>query len=291
MRYSLIFCIAFGIFLTGCSKDDSPSPQTAPVEQASALPASFTQKVLLELFTTAKCPTCPEAMDIYRKYSVQYPTRVYAAALHDIDGMEINQFESVDSMLNITQYSSGSFNRLPWNNKSVIHKSDWNASNLMNTSLNKTAGCGIKLKTSISQNTLNVEITSGFIKDYSGKLRLTVYVLEDSITGSGPEFDQQNYYNNQSNSPFYQLGDPIVNYKHNHVVRKVMTSASGSVLNTDSYITTGTVITKNYSCNISPYNKNRLSVIAFIHKTGNTATAHEIYNVQKIKAGDTGNWN
>ena len=41
---------------------------------------------------------------------------------------------------------------------------------------------------------------------------VTVYLIEDDVTGSGYGYDQVNYYDSESESPFYGLGNPIVEF-------------------------------------------------------------------------------
>jgi hypothetical protein len=55
-----------------------------------------------------------------------------------------------------------------------------------------------------------------------GDFRLNVFIVEDSLHGSGSGWDQTNYFNNTPGHPFYGLGNPIVGYRHNHVVRQVL---------------------------------------------------------------------
>jgi hypothetical protein len=285
------------LLVSSCSKDasdDLSTPDAAkagppPTDQV-AVPSSFTQKVMLELYSTSYCATCPDAMRMYEIYAAQYPNRVFGASVHDTDPMEISLWNTVDSMLVITQYSSGSFNRLAYNGSPVVHKTNWNGSGMLTNALNRTATCGLKLNSTVSGSTINVNVQAGFAAALTGQYRMTVYLLEDSVTGTASGYNQANYYNNISSSPFYQLGNPIIGYKHNCVVRRVLTSNRGKAINSNNSIAARTLISENFTANISGMNTSRMFVLAFIHKYGTTPTTQDVLNVQRARVGTLKNW-
>ena len=284
------------IFLAACSKDDN---NTGTPDQAKAgntpsvitpVPSAYTQKVMLEQYATSYCATCPDAMRMYENYAGQYPDRVYGAALHDMDPMTISAWNTVDSMFNITQYSSGSFNRLAYNGTPVIHKTNWNSSGMLGNALNRTATCGLKLNSTLNGTTLNVTVQAGFATTLSGQYRMTVYLLEDSVTGSASGYNQQNYYNTTASSPFYQLGNPIIGYRHNCVVRKVLTSNRGKIISTNNTIAARSLVTESFSASLNGMNPANMFVLAFIHKNGNTPGTQDVLNVQRSRLGVLKNW-
>ena len=110
-----------------------------------------------------------------------------------------------------------------------------------------------------------------------------------SVTGTGSGYDQSNYYNNISTSPFYQKGNPMVGYNHNTVLRNVLTPAIGTPIAT-TYINTGGAFSKSFSIDVTGYDKSQLNVVAFINKSGSTSLLHEVMNAQRVKAGQIKNW-
>lgn len=291
----LLFILSGILFLTSCSKDKESAVPTAEqrpstVNNTAALPATFTQKVLLEMYSSAICATCPDAMLKYEQYATQYPGRVYGADVHNYDPMQLTLWGTLDTMLNITAFSTGSFNRKPYNGTAVIPKTMWQSSNMLNTTLSTTATCGLKITSSVTGNQATVKVDAGFKTALTGDYRLTVYLVEDSVTGSSTGYQQANYYNNTPSSPFYQMGNPMTTYKHNCVVRKVLTSNKGAVLSA-SDIPANTIISKNYTTSTSGYNLARTYVIAFINHNGSTVTDQQILNVQRVKLGTSCNWN
>lgn len=291
-----ICIVALGVmFLSACTKDadpgsDSITTQKVSSSSANVVPTSFTQKLLVEMFSSAGCATCPDASYKFRTYMNLYPDRVYGASIHNADAMSINMFQTCDSMLDVTAFSSGSFNRIPYNGISVIHKTQWASSNIVNTCLQKTAKCGLKISSRLSGNDLTFTVTSGFAQQLNGDHRLTVYLVEDSVTNTGSGYNQSNYYNTTTGSPFFNLGNPIVGYVHNEVLRKVLTPNRGVRLTTSNTIAAKSSFSMNFQTNISLYDKSNLYIVAFINKLGTTTTTHEILNVQRVLVGGTKNW-
>ena len=293
MRYFALLLLMTALTFQSCRKDDETAPQgntSGNSNTGTVLPSSFTQKVMLEMYSTSYCATCPDAMRMYEQYTVQHPDRVYGASLHDIDPMKISIWNTMDSILNISAYSSGSFNRLAYNGTPVVHKTNWASSGMLNNALNRTAKCGIQIQSSINGSSADITVKAGFLTALTGEYRMTVYVIEDSVTGSASGYNQANYYNNISSSPFYQLGNPIIGYRHNCVVRKVLTANRGTVISTANNIQAGEIITRTFTANLSGMNTANVQILAFIHKSGNTAAAQEVLNVQRARPGTLKSW-
>ncbi len=292
MKNILIIISLVSVFFSACTKEDSE--QITPVSNATVLdnmevlsktsvPATFTQKLLMEMFASAHCATCPDAELKHSNYAKAYPDKIYGVNLHSNDAMTNPQFTYLDGLLNVTQFSSGSFNRIPVNGVTVLHKTTWKSSVISNC-LAKTASCGLMINTSKTATTGTVAVTSGFNKSLSGNYKITVYLVEDKVSGSGSGYNQSNYYNNISSSPFFQLGNPIVGYNHGYVLRKVLSTSLGDAIPVTS-IKSGGSYTRNYTFSTVGYNAAQLYVIAFINKTGSNYLTHEIMNVQRVKLG------
>ncbi len=279
---------------SACQKDDEMvnTGNNMPVE-ATALskvivPSTFTQKLLMEMYSTVHCATCPDAEVKYDNYAAANVDKVYGVTVHTNDAMANAQFGFLDGLMNVTAYSSGSFNRLPFNGVAALHKTTWNKT-IIGSCLSKTASTGLMLTSTISGSNATTTITAGFNKVLSGTYYLTVYAVEDNVTGSGSGYDQANYYNNIATSPFYQLGNPMVGYKHSYVLRKVLTPAIGVVIPASS-ITAGGSFSKTYTFSTTGYSTSQIYLIAFVNKTGPTYLTQEIMNVQRVKLGMNKAW-
>lgn len=292
MKKTLFLFTLVVIGIASCKKDeDAMVPSTEEERQIQSIefvPSTFTQKLLLEMYSTTGCATCPDAEQKYRNYAANNPDRMYGVCVHNSDAMDHPQFDVLDNLFNVDVYSSGSFNRMPFSNEVVLPKTQW-SNNIVNTCLNRTASCGLKINSSYSGNNASVTVTAGFNTALSGDYHLTVYLIEDSVSGTGTGYNQSNYYNNISSSIFYQMGNPIVGYQHDFVLRKVLTSSLGEIIPQTSIKRNG-MFSKNISFSISGYDHSQLYIIAFINKTGSTSLTHEIKNVQQVKLGSNKNW-
>ena len=128
-----------------------------------------------------------------------------------------------------------------------------------------------------------------FSTNLSGDYRLSVYLIEDDVSGTGYGYDQVNFYDTDSSSPFYGLGDPIEDYEHNHIVREVLSESLGDEISTSALISGGEHI-ETYTVDLSPYNNNNLSIVAFINYVGLILTEHEVMNVQECLIDDFQDW-
>jgi hypothetical protein len=81
----------------------------------------------------------------------------------------------------------------------------------------------------------------------------------------------------------------FLNFNHQNVLRKTVSAALGDAISTEKLIAGG-LETKTYSVNISAYKTTDLYVVAFITKSGTSATTYEILNVQRAKINSTQEW-
>ncbi|MEP7265864.1 MAG: Omp28-related outer membrane protein [Bacteroidota bacterium] len=292
MKKTLFLFALVVMGITSCKKEDdaviTSSSEERQIPLVEYVPSAFTQKLLMEMYSTTGCATCPDAEQKYRVYAANHADKVYGVCIHNSDAMDHPQFDVLDNLFNINVYSSGSFNRLAFSNEVVLPKTSW-TNNIVNTCLSKTAACGLKINSTYTGNIADVTVTAGFNTTLSGDYHLTIYLLEDSVSGSGSGYNQSNYYNNISSSIFYQLGNPIVGYQHDYVLRQVLTSPIGETIPQTLIKRSGT-FSKHISFSIAGYDHSQLYIIAFINKTGSTALTHEVKNVQQVKLGSNKSW-
>jgi hypothetical protein len=155
--------------------------------------------------------------------------------------------------------------------------------------LAQTPPCGIALTSYVENGNLNVTAHCGFNTTLSGgDYRISIFLTEDGVTG----YPQSNYYNDGTedpNSPFIGLGDPIVDFVHNHVVRTAVTEGLGDIIPAASMIPGGEfVITK--SAPIDGYVINNLRIVAFINLVGPDANGHQVMNAQQANVYEIKDW-
>jgi len=288
--FLLLFTVSI---LSSCSKDDGKDMTPAPVTPLppsnsviSQPPGTYSKKVLLEYHTAAWCNTCPDAHTKRDQVISTYPGKVIPVAVHQSDAMQIPLFMTLDATFG-SNPTYGMVSRIPSLNNVLLNRTQW----LSNISpiLSSVAKCGLAVNSSVTGNSAAVEVQAAFRENLVGSHNLTVYLVENDFSGSGSGYDQANAYNTDQSSPYYNLGNPIPGYKHQYVVRKVLTSNLGDPIDASKLVADG-LEKKNFTVDITGMNKDKVEIIAFVNKTGNSSTTHEVLNVQKAKLGKLKNW-
>ena len=272
----------FGLLIfAGC--EDEPDDF-----QVSKVPSTFTKKVLIEEFTGAWCGYCPDGAHRVENLINDNDGRVVGVSLHSGDAMEIAHTNYLETTYQNTGFPSGMVDRVSVNGSTSLNRGYWKY--VANDQLLKTAVCGLAIISEVNGQNATVEVHAGFNSALNGDdYRLTVYLIEDGVTGTGYGYDQRNYYNTEAESPFYDLGDPIVGYEHNHTLRAVLSESLGDAIMVSEMVSGGEYI-ETYTVDISSYNKNNLSIVAFVTYIGTSITEHEILNVQKCGIDGFQDW-
>ena len=197
------------------------------------------------------------------------------ASIHHSDAMETTHYDALNNVFYNHSQNSAMINRLFDRGSAVFEMQDWN--DMVNSALDLKATCGLALRTEVVGDDLQIDVHAGFSAPQSGDLYVSVYLLEDDVTGTGPMYDQLNFFHQDANHPFYNSGSPIQGFHHNRVLREVVSAGMGDLLN-PSRVKAGDSDLKKYFVDISSYNahksnqtQTKLTVIAFIHRIGVTA--------------------
>ena len=274
-----------GLAFWGC--EDKPDDF-----EISQVPSTFTKKVLIEEFTGAWCGYCPDGAYRVKNLINDNDGRVVAVSLHagnpTGDAMEIAHTNYLETTYQNTGFPSGMVDRIAIDGYTSLNRGYWEY--VANNQLLETAVCGLAIISKVNGQNATVEVHAGFNSAPNGDdHRLTVYLIEDGVTGTGYGYDQRNYYNTDPESPFYNLGDPIEGYEHNHTLRAVLSESLGNAISSSSLASGGEHI-ETYTVDLSSYNKKNLSIVAFVTYIGSTITEHEIMNVQKCDIDGFQDW-
>ena len=282
-EYIKILIITFGCLFFSCEEE---VPSIGPV------PDSFTKKVLIEEFTGAWCGYCPDGAHRLENTINANNGNVIGVSLHNGDQMSVEHTDYLGSVYQNTGFPSGMVDRIAvsdfYGNLMVsMNRVSWDYFAL--DQLGKVANCGLAIKSEVSGSKANVEVRVGFNASLIGSHKLSVYLIEDKVSGEGYGYDQSNYYDTDSNSPFYQLGNPIVGYEHNHTLRAILSEQSGDTID-PSYLISGGEFINTYTTDISSYIEKNLSVVAFVTHIGSSFTDHEVMNVQSCEINSLQDW-
>lgn len=280
------------LLLSACSKNegtDGPAANNSGTGTGS-VPAAFTQKVLMEIFTGAGQSQSTDGFAKLSTILTANSIKTIPVHIHFADGMEIAQYTTLTNTFangNPMTIPSAMINRTASLGSVILNRTQWQSNFDVNKM--KTARCGLALETSISGNMANIIVHTGFNQTVTGNHTVTVYLLEDDVTGSGSLYDQRNAYHLTAGHPYFGQGDPIVGFKHPYTLRKVLSAPFGDNIDPNSQ-RSGGKDTKTYTTGINGFNASKLSVVAFIAKSSTSATAYEVMNVQRVKLGATQSW-
>jgi thiol-disulfide isomerase/thioredoxin len=273
----VISILTFSFTFFSCKKEEKIEEEEKVVVTGEVVPGTFTKKVLIEEFSGEWCGNCPDGASIIEGIIQANPNRVYAAAVHQGDFLQISQFSELNSFLSVTAFPRSAIDRVPATNTTnsqngllAFSRSQWSAH--VTKELQKAAIVGLKLKTSLVNDKLNVDVISGANQNLSN-VYLTVYVTEDDIAES---------------SAGAQSG-AATGYVHQEVLVKVLSAAKGDAITLES----GMALTKSYNdiALTGGINKANIKVLAFIHYHNTTTNTYEVLNVQEVHGGSDKDWN
>jgi hypothetical protein len=240
------------------------------------LQAQTQRRILLEEFSTAQCGFCPDGDVIASQIVKSHPSVIWVThhAGFGTDSMTAPGSSTIAGAF-VNFAPSGVIDRVlyplhvaPYANLGTI-RSRWDS--LITAHLGDEQYCDIRITSTYYMEmmqlhcTVDVEFST---LPASGDFRLHLFVVEDSIVGSGPGYDQKNYFNGTSCHPFNGAGDPIIGYAHHKVVSAIPTGAWGA----EGVIPSTPEIGKEYSWNwtgdlasiLDKYNFGRHDVITLV---------------------------
>lgn len=295
MKKIMLYLTAAGFMFASCQKDDEMTNSSAPgakistTTSVSPVPGTFTQKVLIEKLTGQTELTAPGSERFFSGYSSNSPTnKFYVASLYN-SGYLCQPYTN-----RLVQSLSAGTPTLPTalvNRKASsgsVFIRPYGLSTPVNSASNTSAVCGLAMTSSTATRSATINIHTGFNSLLTSNYRVNVYLIEDQVMSYDPKFSQANAYNSVPGSPFYNLGNPILNYQHLNVVRGVVTPIDGDPIQSANTIPGGTqVFTYRTDLPIPSNNSSKFYVMAFI----TDYLTKEVMNVQMGELGTTVDWN
>lgn len=241
------------------------------------------KKVALDDYTGTWCGWCPRVLNVVDLIEDETDD-VVVMAIHVNDEMQFPDYQQLFDYFNI----STALPRLYLDrSENVTVLSDNDIPGAVAAFLDEA---GSPISTSIAINTTlvdnNLSVTVKLLSEEAipASNKLVVYLYQDGLI-----YDQTNYYNNIEGSIWYQMGNPIPDFVHNHVLEASITNIFGNNV-------TATPAFEEYSVSFNPIN---LSTYGHTDN-GNTfdpsrfgiavylvdENSHSI-NAQKVKAGES----
>jgi hypothetical protein len=256
------------------------------------------KKVIIEEITGALCGNCPSGAWIVDSLTRKYPNLI-AVGVHSYgvpDAMVFTGIDSIDNLIN-TQGGApfGDIDRMQYPVSDAplymlfnyIGKFDSIANVRLAASPKLTIDILPTWNSSLRQITAQVDIHI-ITTLPSGDYRVSLYVVEDSVTGAGSGYDQHNFYDTSPpGNPFFGMGDPIVGYVHRHVLRAALPTPLGQagVLPASPGAGQDYSTTINYTLPAG-YDENRVSLVAFVYRNWPGGPNNEMLNAEEKKLID-----
>ncbi len=228
-----------------------------------------TRIVLLEDFTGHLCPNCPQAATEVKNIENLFGEKVVAMALHVSETFaapappsfpaeyRTTEGTAIDDFFKISDAGlpKGMINRRGYQGQHILPFQSWSTevNNIINTPLD--AWISMKNTFDENQKKVSVHLKIDFENPINDEVKLCVFLLQDSIIS--PQKD--------ANAP----GGKVVDYVHNHMLRKGLTPAFGESIATNPDKNT-LPIERDYSLVLLPeWKPEHCKIVAYIYKVGN----------------------
>jgi hypothetical protein len=256
------------IFLLGCKEEPVLIPKTAVV-------SSGEHKVLVEEYTGVKCVNCPAGSAEIENLKSKYGENVIALSIHagifakpyteSKYDLKVKDGEDIMAYVGAPEgYPSATIDRKQFAGQTSLQVGQNTWAGYIEQQLKEAAPLKVSLKNDYNTATRELKINVSVLpfQNINQNLRITVLMSENEIS------DYQS-------TPQGKVAD----YKHKHVLRDVITAATGDVLGAEYKV--ANLVEKSYTYKIpDTWNADKCSVIAFVHREGNDKS---VLNVAELK--------
>ena len=251
MYKSVIYILAI-ITLINCSEipPELNNTPTGSINEA--------RKVLIEEYTGVRCGNCPAGSSLLQTLKEDYGDRLVLVSFHagffakpypeSNQDFKTEETESLQSHLGEPLgYPAAVVNRKVFDGGRILSSNEWALR--IQQELETEVGLQIDLNAELSSNMIGADVTISLGESFEEDLFITIYIVEDNI------IDAQ-----------ATPQEILLDYKHHAILRKILTPIIGESINIKDQ---GDTFQKSYSQELdSSWNANELSVVAFVHKNG-----------------------
>lgn len=197
-----------------------------------ALAQPVGKKLLLEKITSAGCPSCPNG-DLILQGLLAADSNLVPVAIHVNNPAHIDRMFSVDGDSILADYlwahPTLMVDRYKFPGIQYVAGTSGSWSAMINDRKQQPMIGTIGGTTTYNQGdrSLQVHLDGTILWDLTWDLRVNAYIVENNVTGVGLGYDQLNGNNTTQGHPLQGLGDPIVGYVHNWVLRDMLGGPRG----------------------------------------------------------------
>ncbi|MCB0399471.1 MAG: Omp28-related outer membrane protein [Winogradskyella sp.] len=232
------------------------------------------RKVVVEDYTGTWCGFCPRVAgaitDLHEVTDDITVVAIHETAISFPDPMHFDQIQLLKDAFGVQGFPAARINR----------STDWptpHTLDMVTSMAGQDTNMSIAINSELTDNDLLVQINVVYEEGSVQGDKLVVYLVENGII-----YGQVNYYDQDSTSPFYQMGDPISNFEHNEVLRESLSSVLGDVIPSTEALTE--YITSFNISLPSEYVVDNLDIIAMVVDSNNTAKNSQHAHVNEDKS-------
>ena len=247
------------------------------------------RNVLFEEFTTAVCQFCPDGHVVMANILAQNPN-VIPVSVHSCfgsDAMTNQDASTLCATLGNNSAPTGMVDRIQHegDDKPAHSRSLWQSRVNSRSLVASEVSLNLSGTYNSSTRAVSLDVDASFVDHVlNGDIRLSLMVIEDSVSGSGTGWNQVNAYNGVAGHPMQGRGNPIVGYQHRHVLRDILPSTWGDATVIPSSPSIDSTYSKNFSFTLSNnYNADRVSFVAVLSYKGVTSDGYEVINAKEVK--------
>lgn len=227
------------------------------------------RKVLFEDYTGTWCAYCTAMIDRVDEMR-EITTDISIISIH-VGSNDPYTFNQAQTLLD---YYKVSFVPTGYQDRQYFYGDAWPAE-FVTDYAGLDSSITIALSSQLNGNELSVNVDVLSDEGLENK-NIVIYLLEDGLI-----YNQANGSNNNPDSQFFQLGDPIINYVHDDVLRESLTGVFGDPIpSTMAY----TLYSKNLTYSVpSEYDLSNLKLVAFVTDENNIAVNSQYADVNENK--------
>jgi len=251
--------LLMALFLTGCFEEQKVIEPFVP---------SGNRVVLMEEFTGKGCTNCPKGSKELANLLQQFPNNLVAVSLHagffaDPVQFHVGQYDLrtdegdilIDYLTQPIGYPSGVVNRTPVGGDMQISLNQW--ASAITSIIQVPPAVELSIERSYNEATRQLAVTVNGIgkEDLEGDIRLSIMLTESGIIDAQIVLEE---------------GGLVEEYEHNHVLRDMLTPATGASILTS--ITTGQTFSQTYTITLDPsWVAAEMEIVAFVSLVNGSA--------------------
>lgn len=238
------------------------------------------KSVVIEDHTGAWCQFCPDGTVVLYDIIGSTPN-VIGVGVHNADAMDFPDGNTVGTAVTGGSFPSGTIDRVLFDGESEVatSRNKWLSYAQQRLAIPGVVSIEASNVFNPTTRSLSVDVTAEFLSDLTGDYRLNVFIVEDSVTGTGSGYNQVNYYNNVSGHPYFQAGNPIVGFVHRDVARHFMGGAWGQAGVIPNSIVALTPYSHTFTYTLpNGWDTDHVHLVAVVQKYGNSLADRSILN-------------